>query len=675
MSPHHSLSRRLGGALIAGLALVVTLIGLTLDRVRNVREEIDELLGRDVRAELMTREAGLAFKLQVQEWKNVLLRGHDDASLVKYREQFIGEGRRVEAITDSLRGLLHDSTALAQLDRFAIAHRTLTGRYLGAMAGFAADSLRSPRRADQSVKGMDRPPIALLDSLAAGVSMQVAGAVASQRAELQRSQLLLSGLAVVIGVVLAVFGWRAIRGVTQPVLDVAAHLEAIRTGLMLDLTAVATSIERGALETVRIREQPALRVQRGDEIGAIGACGNDMAAQCQHSLRALVSASTTLRAVLGEVEHRIQQVEAGILETGRHEQYPGVYGQLDAAVTRAVTAVATPLRAASAVLEKVAAGDLSGRLPVHLPGQYGTLATALNAALQELGSSLSAIRDAAESTRREAASMVERNGQLAAITDAQVADLRRVTTALDRTAVAFGDTAAAMRGIRDQTTDATMEVTRGTEAVEALVERIGRLKSSTEESARVVKTIEDIAFQTNLLALNAAVEAARAGDAGRGFAVVAEEVRALALRAAEASKQTGALIERTAEGARDGAEFAVGVAEQLSSAQTRVEALSHRIVAQAQRIDHEARDIGTLAMNLSDMQQALEHNGQTVRDNAIGATAVERAADIVIASASRFRLEHRGVTLPKPATRKGSDPGHRIATPPQPVAYQPVGNP
>jgi len=97
-----------------------------------------------------------------------------------------------------------------------------------------------------------------------------------------------------------------------------------------------------------------------------------------------------------------------------------------------------------------------------------------------------------------------------------------------------------------------------------LTASIQKITATSEETQKIIKTIDEIAFQTNLLALNAAVEAARAGEAGAGFAVVADEVRSLAMRAAEAARNTGNLIEGSVNEIKNGSEIVIRTNEEFS---------------------------------------------------------------------------------------------------------------
>lgn len=104
-------------------------------------------------------------------------------------------------------------------------------------------------------------------------------------------------------------------------------------------------------------------------------------------------------------------------------------------------------------------------------------------------------------------------------------------------------------------TEAKRVVEQANNAMGVLTSSIGEISRASEETQKIIRTIDEIAFQTNLLALNAAVEAARAGEAGAGFAVVADEVRNLAVRAADAAKSTANLIEGTVKTVKEGSDL------------------------------------------------------------------------------------------------------------------------
>lgn len=256
--------------------------------------------------------------------------------------------------------------------------------------------------------------------------------------------------------------------------------------------------------------------------------------------------------------------------------------------------ITSPIHETIRVIGKIAEGDLTQEVGLSSKDEIGALTRSVNEMRQKteeaVSQSVAMSQSLSEAASEQAASLEETSSSLEEMTSMTKQNAGNAVQANN-----FMATAQQM-------------IEKADVSMNELTKSMKEIATGSEETKKIIKTIDQIAFQTNLLSLNASVEAARAGEAGAGFAVVAEEVRRLAMEAAEAAKNTSTLIENIGKKIKNGEKLA-DVMDEAFRGITGSSAKVVKLIAEiAAASEEQSRGIDQINRAVSEMNSLTQHN-------------------------------------------------------------------
>ncbi|MFH1981340.1 MAG: methyl-accepting chemotaxis protein [Pseudomonadota bacterium] len=252
------------------------------------------------------------------------------------------------------------------------------------------------------------------------------------------------------------------------------------------------------------------------------------------------------------------------------------------------------------------------------------LSVSISRALTKIIGGLS---EGAEQVASAAGQVSSASQSLASGASEQAASLEESSASLEEMSTMTKQNAANAGQADSLMKEANQVVAKANTSMEQMITSMAEISTASEETSKIIKTIDEIAFQTNLLALNAAVEAARAGEAGAGFAVVADEVRNLAMRAADAAKNTAALIEGTVKKVSDGSALVSSTSEGFAEVARSAAKVGEIVGEIAAASSEQAQGIQEINKAVTEMDKITQQNAANAEESASASEEMNAQAE------------------------------------------------
>jgi len=429
------------------------------------------------------------------------------------------------------------------------------------------------------------------------------------------------------------------------------------------------NIVRGVQELGRGNVSNRLNVDRNDEIGVLAKATDQLANDLQRyvvkgmqqisegninietpvinekdeigpAIKVMVE---NLSKLVKEMNFLAESAMKGVLDVrGNEQEFKGVYKDIVQGVNKTLDALVGPIKESSDVLIEVANKNMTARVKGDYKGDHARIKESLNLAVENLDKALLQVAIGAEQVT-SASLQVSTGGQsLSQGASEQASALEEISGNLREISSMTKQNAIYASEAKSVAETARTSADKGIESMNRMSSAINKIKTSSDATAKIVKTIDEIAFQTNLLALNAAVEAARAGDAGKGFAVVAEEVRNLAMRSAEAARNTANLIEEAVKNSENGVNINAEVLKKFREISEKANEVSHVVTEIAVASEQQNQGISQVNKAVEQLNGLTQKAVANAEESASSAEEMSSQSKEMLSMVASFKLNGSG---------------------------------
>ncbi len=289
-------------------------------------------------------------------------------------------------------------------------------------------------------------------------------------------------------------------------------------------------------------------------------------------------------------------------------------------------------------LSNMAQGNMDQEMELQYIRDFVPIQEALTTILNSLNKTLAEIDEASAQVSTGSSEVAQEAMELANGATKQASAVEELSATINDLSTRMDAVAASAESAKQLSDGSAGTLNLCNEKMRDLVKAMNDISSASSEIAKVIDTIEDIAFQTNILALNAAVEAARAGTAGKGFAVVADEVRNLANKSQDASKSTDELITRSLNAVQQGTKIVDETAETLKSVVDVAKQSSSHVDEIARISQEQAEALKQLTEGVEQIADVVQSNSATSEQSAAAAQVLNEQAVHMQEMMDNFRL-------------------------------------